>query len=309
MVKPSARRAAGALAICASLSCGGEDPLSFFGDPRPCEVRGEICLASAPILLHLADVDRDGRANVITAGLGWELSVALPTDEGYADITTRVPVGGGELSSCSSGEGSDDLIFYRDFSSRDWWLWRLSEGRLEVVDAGRHPITTLVACVDLGLGADAIVILHDTTLALPSISFELQPVETSIQALATMPADDGSTFSLFATVVSRPELYVGTFDLAAGTILEERSLSLGLTRNDFLAVAGRTLIVTGLGDDGPELVLARNLDPEAPEFLEIERVSLPWRARSLELAELDGDGKDEIYALDPRLERIFEVEI
>lgn len=337
------------------LGCG-QEPLSFAEEPRPCEVRGEVCPAKTPTLLQVADLENDGIAEFITAGLSWELSIAASTENGFSYVTTHVPVERAELSSCSSVEGTNDLVFYRNWTSGEWWLWRLSEGRLEVVDSGRHSLETIVACVDLGPGADVIATQEKSTLVLPSFTFELQPVDTFIYAMATMPSDDGSTFSLFEGVGLSPDLYYGTFDLNTGEIVQEGWLSLNLTRNNLVAVAGRDLIVAGRVNDDPELVIVRNLEPTAPVVEELERVSLPWRARFLEVAELDGDddievviapmpvtavavfglttgqsdlyvldlpfeaidiasgdhdgdGKDEIYALDPRDERIVEIKL
>jgi len=168
-------------------------------------------------------------------------------------------------------------------------LWQLSDGRLEVVDTGRHPLQDIVVCADLGLGPEVIVIQQGATLVLSTVTFELQPAGPSIYAPVVMPSSDVAVFSLFAGVSYQPDLYVGTFDLDANEILQDGSLSLGLTRNDMLAVAGRNLIVAGRIDDEPELVIAGDLDPTAPVITKLERASLPWRPKFLYVAELDGD--------------------
>lgn len=224
------------------------------------------------------------------------------------------------------------------------------------MDAGRHSIETFVACLDIGPGADVIATREGTTLVLPNAMFELQPVDTSVYAMAAMPSDDGSTFSLFEGVVLNSDLRVTTINLDTNGVVQEGSLSLDLTRNSLVAVAGRNLIVAGRVDDDPELVIVRNVDPTAPAVEELERVSLPWRARFLEISELDGDvdievvvapmpvtavaifgftdgqdslhvvdlpfeaidvatgdhdgdGKDEVYVLEPRDERIVEIDL
>jgi hypothetical protein len=331
------------------LGCG-ESLLSFSEDPRPCEERAEVCPATAPASLELADLDRDGAAEFVTLGFAWELAVASMTDGEYAYVTTRVPVEwGSQLSTCSSGEGYKDLVMYRH--GNQWWLWRLSNGHLEVVDSGRPDLTTTVVCVDLGPGANVIATFDGATLVLPTATFELQPIHTSMKGLVTMPTGDGSKFSLFAFAIPTSELYVASFDLDASSILEETTWSLNLGRIDALAVTRTDVAVAGRLDGKPELVIVRNVDPAAPVASETVHISLPWQANVLEAAELDGDldtelviaampgsavavvelqgdlqilnlgfeaidiatgdhdgdGVDEIYALDPREERIIEV--
>lgn len=280
-------------ALLGLLGCG-EWPSSLADEPRPCELRGEVCPSRVPVLLDLADLDHDGIAEFITAGLGWELSVASRTDAGFDYFSTRVPVERGQLSSCSSVDGSGNLVFYRDYLGQQWWLWQLAKGRLELVDSGRDRIQDIVACVDLGAGAEVIVIRDSATLVLSTQTFELQPAGPSIYAPVVMPSANGTTFSLFASMTFQPGLYVGSFDRSTGEVLHEGILALGLTHHDMLAVAGHTLVVAGRVDDEPELVIARELDPSAPVITELERASLPWRPKILKIAELDGDAEIEI---------------
>ena len=112
-----------------------DPPISFFDEPRPCELLGEVCPPAIPTQLELVDFDHDGRDEFVILGLEGELVVGNPED-GEVLASARVEVEWGTtLSRCSSA----DLVFQHTLEQ--WWLWELTDARIEAADG---PMVTSV---------------------------------------------------------------------------------------------------------------------------------------------------------------------
>jgi len=328
-----------------------DPPISFFDEPRPCELLGEVCPPAIPTQLELVDFDPDGRDEFVILGLEGELVVGNPED-GEVLASARVEVEWGTtLSRCSSA----DLVFQHTLEQ--WWLWELTDARIEAADHG--VLTGSYACFDLGAGADTIVEVDADLLRVDGVEvgLGLVPPGESLRGLALRPEDEsGQRFSLFGFALDE-NVRMARVDLEAVEVTAAQLWPWGPTRIEVLAVAGRDLVVGGpITLDSGELAIVREIDlASAPATWQVERVSLPWWPQQLVLAQLDddpepellvaplpisalaiigvgdsasvqmlelefegvdlaagdvdADGLDEIFAIDPREDRILEVEL